>query len=129
MADKSHRTHRIVLFAFLGNADLTQAQRLIGVVMILRLEPWHGYRDKRPIHWEKIAELSGHDVAECMGAFDQLCGAGWFVRIENDGYAISPVCIEAAEVRQRAYLQRRREEARARAANKTTPGADATVPA
>lgn len=109
------QSHRGMLFAFLGDSALTQVQRAVGVVLILRTDGWRKFgTSKRPINWEKISLLSGYSEAICEHVLCDLVAQGWIEVRPDGGYQVAPARIEAAAQRQREHDTRIKDEQRAR---------------
>lgn len=105
-------THRMVLFAFLGDADHTAHERIVGTVMILRANWWRSYK-ARNLDADKVAQLSGLDTAAVLTAAASLVARGWFEMAEDgDGYGLAPERLAQAQARHEEHNQRVKERAK-----------------
>lgn len=119
-------SHRQLLFSFLGDPALSQHQRAIGVVLILKTAP-KGFRSAdRPVDWDGIALLSGYGEKTARRVFQELIEAGWLEMREGKQHAYQVVRtrLVVAIARQaehdervrQAQMERSRSEAKAEAA-------------
>ena len=102
-------THRALLFSFLGDCDLTKAQRAVGVVLIMRCGAkhkfWSGWRDQ--INWLAISGLSGYSVATAQKSYKELMERGWIDerrRGEQVGYLVNKSRLDDARERQKVHF-------------------------
>lgn len=102
--------YRPMLMHFLADESLTKAQRIVGVVLILRTKSGDKFRaGPKSINWEHMAKRTGYAAATAQKAYRDLIGLGWIEeRTREDGatvYRVPLARYDAARERHDAYLK------------------------
>lgn len=102
--------YRPMLMHFLADESLTKAERIVGVVLILRTKSGETFRaGPKPIDWEHMAKRTGYTAATAQKAYRDLIGLGWIEeRTREDGatvYRVPLARYDAARDRHETYLK------------------------